>query len=81
MRLPGRAGDRARSSAWPSTTGRDRRDGHRRRDFRNDGELGVAIGNFANEMTSFYVAQAGRRGQFTDEAIAEGIGAPSRALL
>ena len=42
--------------------------------------LAIAIGNFANEMTSFYV----RRGQsdlFSDDAIVSGIGAPSRATL
>jgi enediyne biosynthesis protein E4 len=48
--------------------------------YRNDDQLAVAIGNFANEMTSFYVAQAGGL-QFTDEAIGEGIGAPSRLFL
>jgi len=48
--------------------------------YRNDEQLAVAIGNFANEMTSFYVAQAGRL-QFTDQAIGEGIGAPSRLFL
>ncbi len=47
---------------------------------RNDGDLGVAIGNFANEMTSLYVSQ-GRRSLFADEAIVEGIGAPSRLML
>ena len=40
----------------------------------------VAIGNFANEMTAFYVKQAGS-GQFVDEAIPAGIGAVSRASL
>lgn len=48
--------------------------------FRNDGELGVAIGNFANEMTSFYVTQ-GDPSILVDEAIGEGIGAPSRRML
>ena len=48
--------------------------------FRNDGELGVAIGNFANEMTSLYVTQ-GHPSVFVDEAIGEGIGAPSRRML
>nr|VFJ88551.1 MAG: Repeat domain-containing protein [Candidatus Kentron sp. H]VFJ90585.1 MAG: Repeat domain-containing protein [Candidatus Kentron sp. H]VFJ96725.1 MAG: Repeat domain-containing protein [Candidatus Kentron sp. H] len=28
--------------------------------YRNDGDLGLAVGNFANEMTSLYVAQGGR---------------------
>ena len=42
--------------------------------------LGVGIGNFANEMTSFYVQQDDPW-QFADEAIAEGIGSPSRLKL
>ena len=47
-----------------------------------DGEgLAVAIGNFANEMTSFYVARAPRALLFTDEAAGEGIGSPSRLFL
>ncbi len=49
-------------------------------EFRNDAALGYAIGNFANEMTSLYVAQPGGR-LFTDEAITAGIGAPSRGAL
>jgi hypothetical protein len=48
--------------------------------FRDDTALGVAIGNFANEMTSFYVSDADVW-QFIDAAIAEGVGAPSRAAL
>ncbi len=48
--------------------------------FRNDPELGFAIGNFANEMTSLYLAQ-GDPTLFADEAIGEGIGAPSRQAL
>ncbi len=48
--------------------------------LRNDGDLGFAIGNFANEMTSLYVAQ-GDRTLYADEAITEGIGASSRAVL
>jgi hypothetical protein len=48
--------------------------------FRNDADLGVAIGNFANEMTSLYVTAEGR-GPFADEAILEGIGPPSRLAL
>ncbi len=53
--------------------------------FRNDQALGIAIGNFANEMTALYVSQEtpARRGFpiFTDEAITEGIGPASRLLL
>ena len=48
--------------------------------FRNDDQLGVAIGNFANEMTALYVAQHSPT-NFADEAITEGIGPASRLLL
>ena len=48
--------------------------------YRNDASLGIAIGNFANEMTALYVAEAGKM-FFTDEAIPEGIGPASRLLL
>ena len=48
--------------------------------FRNDDEIGYAIGNFANEMTSLYVSQ-GDPSLWVDEAIAEGIGAPTRTVL
>ncbi len=48
-------------------------------DVRDDDAPVVAIGNFANEMTAFFARQAS--GQFADEAIAAGIGAPSRAFL
>jgi hypothetical protein len=47
---------------------------------RNDGALGIAIGNFANEMTALYVSQ-GRDGLYADEAIPEGIGPASRLPL
>lgn len=46
----------------------------------NDQSLGIAIGNFANEMTALYVAQE-RPLEFTDETIAQGIGPASRILL
>ena len=42
--------------------------------------LGVAIGNFANEMSSFYVTRTGES-VFSDDAIVTGIGAPSRRAL
>ena len=46
-----------------------------------DGDaLGFCIGNFANEMSSLYVSQR-QPWQFTDEAIGEGVGAPSRRAL
>jgi hypothetical protein len=48
-------------------------------DYRNDGLLGIAIGNFANEMSSLYVAQG--PWAFADEAVIEGIGSPSRLRL
>jgi hypothetical protein len=48
--------------------------------YRNDGQLAVAIANFANEMTSFFVSQVDPF-RFTDEAVGEGIGAPSRVFL
>jgi len=48
--------------------------------YRNDDALGIAIGNFANEMTALYVSQKDPS-LFTDEAIPEGIGPASRLLL
>ncbi|MEM6702562.1 MAG: CRTAC1 family protein [Acidobacteriota bacterium] len=48
--------------------------------YRGDANLGIAIGNFANEMTSLYVAQ-GDPSLFADESIPDGIGAPSRRML
>ncbi len=49
-------------------------------DFRGDGALGVCIGNFANEMSSLYVARPDRL-SFSDDAMGEGIGSPSRQRL
>ena len=48
--------------------------------YRDDAALGIAIGNFANEMTALYVSQNNPL-IFTDEAIPEGIGPASRLLL
>src|SRR6185503_5317798 len=48
--------------------------------FRNDQAIAYAIGNFANEMSSFYVSQ-GRADLWADEAIGVGIGAPTRKYL
>ena len=48
--------------------------------YRNDQALGIAIGNFANEMSALYVSQGGPL-LFTDEAIPEGVGPASRLLL
>src|SRR5678815_666336 len=47
--------------------------------YRNDQSLGIAIGNFANEMSALYVS--GGPLLFTDEAIPEGVGPASRLLL
>jgi hypothetical protein len=48
--------------------------------FRNDDALGIAIGNFANEMNALYVARNDSL-LFADEAVSEGLGHASRALL
>jgi hypothetical protein len=48
--------------------------------FGDDQELAVAIGNFANEMTAFYVSKRDSLA-FADEAIARGIGGASRPFL
>ncbi len=48
--------------------------------YRNDEAIGIGIGNFTMEMTSFYVS--GRDPMlFSDEAIIEGIGSSTRLLL
>lgn len=49
-------------------------------DFRNNGTWGVAIGNFANEMTALYVAPKSQL-QFTDEAVSSGLGPATRLTL
>ena len=49
-------------------------------DFRNNGTLGMAIGNFANEMTALYVAHHSQL-QFTDVAVASGLGPATRLDL
>jgi hypothetical protein len=48
--------------------------------FRAGDALGVAIGNFANEMTALYVAY-GDQMQFMDEAIPTGLGPVTRTSL
>ena len=48
--------------------------------FRNDDTLGIAIGNYANEMNARYVAQRDSL-VFADEAIKEGFGPASQQLL
>ena len=48
--------------------------------FRSDDSLGIAIGNFANEMNALYVAQRDSL-VFADEAIKAGVGPASQGLL
>ena len=48
--------------------------------FHDDDTLAISIGNFANEMTAFYVASRDPL-FFSDEATDAGIGTPSRTLL
>jgi hypothetical protein len=48
--------------------------------FRNDKDLGIGIGNFANEMSSLFVTEDGRA-PFADEAILVGFGPASRLAL
>jgi len=48
--------------------------------FRNDASIGVAIGNFANEMTALYVTRDDNL-QFYDEAVSNGLGPNTRMQL
>lgn len=48
--------------------------------YRNDDDLAIGIGNFANEMSSLYVT-AGGKPPFADEAVLEGFGPASRLAL
>ena len=48
--------------------------------FRNDASIGVAIGNFANEMSALYVSRT-RNLQFYDAAVANGFGPATRLEL
>jgi len=48
--------------------------------YNNDSEFAVAVGNFSNEMSSFYVARDGVP-LFTDEAVVSGVGSESRQAL
>jgi len=48
--------------------------------YRNDKDLAINIGNFANEMSALYVG-AGPKPRFEDLAIVEGIGAATRQTL
>ena len=47
-------------------------------DFKNDGSLGLAVGNFANEMTALYVCDEPARLQFADLATLYGLGAATQ---
>ena len=47
--------------------------------WRNDGQLAIAIGNFANEMSALYVG--GAEARFEDQAIVSGIGPATRRAL
>ncbi|WP_237722739.1 CRTAC1 family protein [Singulisphaera acidiphila] len=49
--------------------------------FKNDGSLGLAIGNFANEMTALYVTDERASLQFSDLANLYGLGAPTQPPL
>jgi hypothetical protein len=48
--------------------------------FRNNSDLGIGIGNFANEPISLYVSK-NHELQFTDEAVSNGLGPSSRLEL
>ena len=48
--------------------------------FRNDASIGVAIGNFANEMSALYVSRT-RNLQFYDAAVSNGFGPATRLEL
>ena len=48
--------------------------------FRNTDDVALSIGNFANEMTSFYVKR-GQQPFFTDESVITGVGPKSRHAL
>lgn len=47
--------------------------------YRNDAQLAIAIGNFANEMSALYVG--GKDVRFDDQAIVSGIGPATRRAL
>jgi len=48
--------------------------------YRNDPEVGIAIGKFANEMSSIFVTSEART-PFVDEGVLEGLGPASRIPL
>jgi hypothetical protein len=47
-------------------------------DFRNDGTLGLAVGNFANEMMALFVSDEPAGLRFADLAATYGLGAPTQ---
>lgn len=49
-------------------------------DFRNNASIGIAIGNFANEMSALYVSRT-RNLQFYDQAVSSGLGPATRLEL
>ena len=49
--------------------------------FNNDDRIGLAIGNFANEMTALYVCDQPSTVQFSDLANLFGLGAPTQPPL
>lgn len=48
--------------------------------FRNNDAVGIAIGNFSNEMTALYVSTGGQM-QFMDESVSTGLGPNTRLEL
>ncbi|HEV3122420.1 MAG TPA: CRTAC1 family protein [Isosphaeraceae bacterium] len=50
-------------------------------DFKNDGSLGIAVANFANEMIALYVSDQPKGLQFSDLANIYGLGAPTQPPL
>ncbi len=50
-------------------------------DFRNDGSLGLAVANFANEMIALFVADDPKELRFSDMAPYYGLGAPTQPPL
>ena len=48
--------------------------------FRNNDDIGIAIGNFSNEMTALYVS-SGKGLQFRDDAVSNGLGPATRIEL
>lgn len=50
--------------------------------FRNDETLGVAVGNFADELNALYLSQGARQSMvFSDEALSTGVGPATRHVL